>query len=760
MTVLMPDKVVVRGPDRFVKGDNRTQMVWFTVPRYRDGVDLSGLGWLIHIRNAAGVETTAQPVDGTPEVRTDKIMIGWLVHGTATAAAGDMTFSLRGAGNDDAGNPMRWCSGDEVRPVCDAQESFSSSDSEAPVTILEQLVQLVQVELPEVRDAAEAATASANSAAAEASERAGLATVAANDANVAAAEARNQANGASAQADRANAAAAEAEQAANKAYAAASDASEKGNAAVEAAAEAKTAAYDALRQAQELELTVSEAEAQRVAAEKSREKTEKERAEAENERRAAETERQTSEAIRADAEVQRAASEEERTAVYTEQKIASDAATTAATLAAKNAQDAADAVGAAVYNKAPAVVCSAAGEMIAVHDASDMPAHGLRLFGKTTQNGTPSFDAPIDLVSAGDDGGIAIQVTGANLIDISKAVPVMGSTLSVDGDTITVTGSAAFARAEIPLDAGMLSGKTVTLSLDEYSSSNSNAIINVQLYYEDVSLNKKVYISNIQNTARAHSIAAAISNVKIQIAVNNTSTALEEPNTVRITGLRMTLGDAVLSYEPYKNGGSIELQTPGGLPGIPVTSGGGYTDENGQQWVCDEIDLARGVYVQRVGQKRYDGSTAITLSAEGVFVFNIPNTLKIDASNQNTLIGVRCSHYRATYWADISSAKNTGCALKWGNGIGIRDSRFTTASEFKTFAQENPITVYYIMANPVETPLAAEEIAAFKALRTSKPNTTVLNDSGAGMQLDYAADTKIYIDNKFAELAAAMVANA
>lgn len=42
------------------------------------------------------------------------------------------------------------------------------------------------------------------------------------------------------------------------------------------------------------------------------------------------------------------------------------------------------------------------------------------------------------------------------------------------------------------------------------------------------------------------------------------------------------------------------IPTPNGLPGISVDSGGTYTDETGQKWVCDEVDFARGVYVQRV----------------------------------------------------------------------------------------------------------------------------------------------------------------
>lgn len=42
------------------------------------------------------------------------------------------------------------------------------------------------------------------------------------------------------------------------------------------------------------------------------------------------------------------------------------------------------------------------------------------------------------------------------------------------------------------------------------------------------------------------------------------------------------------------------IPTPSGLPGIPVKSGGNYTDSKGQQWVCDEVDFARGKWVQRI----------------------------------------------------------------------------------------------------------------------------------------------------------------
>ena len=56
---------------------------------------------------------------------------------------------------------------------------------------------------------------------------------------------------------------------------------------------------------------------------------------------------------------------------------------------------------------------------------------------------------------------------------------------------------------------------------------------------------------------------------------------------------------------------TITLQTPNGLPGIPVTSGGNYTDQNGQQWVCDEVDLERGVKVQRVDKTCFDNTKTL-----------------------------------------------------------------------------------------------------------------------------------------------------
>ena len=69
--------------------------------------------------------------------------------------------------------------------------------------------------------------------------------------------------------------------------------------------------------------------------------------------------------------------------------------------------------------------------------------------------------------------------------------------------------------------------------------------------------------------------------------------------------ITVTIGDGADERQ------TITLQTPNGLPGIPVTSGGNYTDPGGQRWVCNEVDLERGVRVQRVDKTSFDNTKTL-----------------------------------------------------------------------------------------------------------------------------------------------------
>ena len=61
-------------------------------------------------------------------------------------------------------------------------------------------------------------------------------------------------------------------------------------------------------------------------------------------------------------------------------------------------------------------------DSVVCDNAVNEPFRTIEALGNTTQDGTPSPDAPIDIVNAGDNG-IDVKLSGANLIDIETLFP-------------------------------------------------------------------------------------------------------------------------------------------------------------------------------------------------------------------------------------------------------------------------------------------------------------------------------------------------
>ncbi len=187
-------------------------------------------------------------------------------------------------------------------------------------------------------------------------------------------------------------------------------------------------------------------------------------------------------------------------------------------------------------------------------------------------------------------------------------------------------------------------------------------------------------------------------------------------------------GTVATAYEPYKTPQTLTLSTPGGLPGIPVTSGGNYTDESGQQWICDEIDLKRGKYVQRVGKTVVDGVNLKFEVKNGYW--NLPDGITPGIMSGSLPICNICPQYGG--YVGI----NTVTGFLFFRGAWA-EQYFADADAINNFAQTTNIVFMYATESPIETDLPAEEIAAYKALHTYSPTTTVSNDAEAWMQVEY-----------------------
>lgn len=194
---------------------------------------------------------------------------------------------------------------------------------------------------------------------------------------------------------------------------------------------------------------------------------------------------------------------------------------------------------------------------------------------------------------------------------------------------------------------------------------------------------------------------------------------------------------------------TLTLPTPTGLPGIPVASGGSYTDSTGQQWVCDEVDLERGVKVQRVKVKELspDDAWAYRKLASG------NNNFQVRIYNADVaLIRVPCFcnilRYTGNGWDDIPQHLPKIYANDQEITVSFPpNSEYSSLEAFKQLLTNVKSTIYYCLATPIETPLTPDEIAAYKALTSYAPDTVVQADDGAGVKLEYQRDVNIVVKN-------------
>ena len=391
---------------------------------------------------------------------------------------------------------------------------------------------------------------------------------------------------------------------------------------------------------------------------------------------------------------------------------------------------------------APPIVATVSGNVLSVSDSAERPLAGLHLYGKTTQDGTPTPEAPVELVNAGADGDVSVMLAGKNLFQdrrTSKAdYTSNGITFVTNADgTFTANGTNdTTARSSMTLTTGSrwlyLPAATYTVS-----SGLPNGDGYFQLSYNDTMDSTGSTAVYVYATPKTFTIdKPKYAWMALNVAAGKTVENL-------VFKPQIEVGAVATEYEPYQEYQTMTAETPNGLPGLPVSSGGNYIDGNGQRWVCDEIDFTRKVYVQRI--KRVTLSE-MTGGHNGTnYYFTSVTDKKPGSAN------LLCSHF--------SAGPRSGAQYCCGNEkdpyVFLYGSPYTTLADLK--AAYGDAKFLYELATSIETPLSPKVLAAFAALKSQYPHTTVFNDSDAGMALSYIADTKIYIDNKFAALAAALL---
>ena len=211
--------------------------------------------------------------------------------------------------------------------------------------------------------------------------------------------------------------------------------------------------------------------------------------------------------------------------------------------------------------------------------------------------------------------------------------------------------------------------------------------------------------------------------------------------------------DLVSVENPTVEVNEQSMLVPYTLRGIPVTSGGNYTDANGQQWICDEVDFGRGAYVKRIGElnvnKETVYSSGVTSSGTSYNFYIKGEVYDIAPDYKNRSIPAICSKFIFADSGVNSFALGTVESSGWG-GVArfvFRASpNVNTVALFKEYVGDD-CQVLYKLKEEIHTALSKEDLAAYAALYTSRYGTMVTNDKDAYMEIQYVMDAKKYIDS-------------
>lgn len=297
---------------------------------------------------------------------------------------------------------------------------------------------------------------------------------------------------------------------------------------------------------------------------------------------------------------------------------------------------------------------TASGNPVSITDSVEWPLQGLKVYGKSTQDGEPSPENPVPIISAGDGGSVELSVTGANLLNLNDGnynassgftAVVKDGIINVEKASASNTNGAAVSRLDFQPGNFCLSASC------DFANNASIFVLSLPGYgiiaKNTLTSGKRTYVAF--NVPSPMHCGITISPLQVtEIEAHNVAIQVEH-------------GSVATAYAPYVSQ-SLSVSTPNGLPGIPVDSGGNYTDAEGQQSACDVKDYGTGKYTQMVGHiESYNGETITTpyMSTTGQLSTGAEVYYVLDEPVVTDISAEELAAYRALHTYDGSTVVST-----------------------------------------------------------------------------------------------------
>ena len=370
---------------------------------------------------------------------------------------------------------------------------------------------------------------------------------------------------------------------------------------------------------------------------------------------------------------------------------------------------------------------------------------------------SPSPDYPQQIVSAGSDGKIGVEVRGKNLFGLTGIRD--NEYLRIEKiENNTIYARPTNMNAESPGTTNYSNGwvkfseKIKVISGILYTISLSYKAVQKMMEIEKLDPARILVFKDSENIILNEEIKQEIGkyvDVEIPLLIPDGTDSIHFVITcnncsVAIKNIQIEEG-GYTSYEPYHEPRSLSISTPTGLPAIPVDTDGNYTDANGQQWIADYVDLKHGKYVQNICDLPLKdinlewctwGVNYIVSNGTGFYAYL---TKYAHVGNTKTLATI-CQHN-----ADAWGGRKIGCNAEVNGNyitISLHTSDLDDASDnkkaiesFKKIVEQTDAHVLYVRAEPIERDLTPEEIQAYKNLVTYAGTTIVENDAECYMEV-------------------------
>ena len=265
---------------------------------------------------------------------------------------------------------------------------------------------------------------------------------------------------------------------------------------------------------------------------------------------------------------------------------------------------------------------SVVGDTLLIGDCDGGSLKGLSIYGATFQNPDRSVSNPKPLQHWGMSGEMTLNISNKNLINL----PFFWGSAPKTVGGVTYT----------PNDDGSISVKGTVTGYGDYRIQNIDGFImpfsgqkqpiKDGSYYEQF-LDLSVTDCTLQHFHTNNAFISYIPGTSSVLTIGDVVDKTYYP--------QIEFGKKQTKFVSPVNAQKITISTPNGLKGIPVKNGGTYTDSEGVSWICDEIDLGKGVFIQRIGQiDSYSGEAVgedflsttgeLTTGATVLYVLDIP----------------------------------------------------------------------------------------------------------------------------------------